>query len=293
MLTSAQTEGTNMLPKTIWMFWDQGESQAPEIVQHCINSWRINHPGWNVVVLDADSLEQYVTLGLPARKIQEIGRTKKSNLLRLELLHRYGGVWADATTLCCKPLESWMPDISMSGFFAFKNQASDRMLANWFLIAMPANPLIKALLDYHYAFFSRPEVGTISKKARKRVKLLAPLFSRSPRTTRFWLLRATTLLIRAYPYFVFHYMFSHLVMSQPKMRHIWDATPKLSPKAETVAGRLGLQADLTPEGKAALLSADPRMHKLRWKLNDSVECPHSVLRFVIDTWGVAGKAPKH
>ena len=53
--------------------------------------------------------------------------------IRIEILHLHGGVWADATTICAKPLDEWLPERMGTGFFAFERPAQDRMIASWFL----------------------------------------------------------------------------------------------------------------------------------------------------------------
>ena len=43
----------------------------------------------------------------------------ESDLLRLYLLNKYGGVWVDSTNLCRRPLNDWLPSAASQGFFAF------------------------------------------------------------------------------------------------------------------------------------------------------------------------------
>ena len=45
------------LPRRVWMYWQQGEAAAPDLVRECIASWRSQNPGWEIVVLDGDSAE--------------------------------------------------------------------------------------------------------------------------------------------------------------------------------------------------------------------------------------------
>ena len=124
---------TNM-PKIIWMFWQQGEDQAPFVVRRCIDSWRRHNPDWELRVLDDTTLPDYVDmsdfphhLGLAARF--------NANLLRLRLLSRYGGVWADATVYCHRPLTEWYRLQMVSGFFAFRHPGPGRWIESWFLMS--------------------------------------------------------------------------------------------------------------------------------------------------------------
>jgi len=39
----------NKIPKIVWLFWDSGFQNAPELVQHCLKSWQNKNPGWNIM----------------------------------------------------------------------------------------------------------------------------------------------------------------------------------------------------------------------------------------------------
>lgn len=75
-----------------------------------------------------------------------------ANLIRTALLRRYGGVWADSTAYCLKPLDAWLPEVMETGFFAFAKPGPDRMLSNWFLAAEAGDYIIRqwyaACADY-------------------------------------------------------------------------------------------------------------------------------------------------
>ena len=38
-------------------------------------------------------------------------------LLRMRLLLKYGGVWADATTLCLRTMDEWLPSLTQTELF--------------------------------------------------------------------------------------------------------------------------------------------------------------------------------
>lgn len=91
----------------IWMCWWQGVDRAPEIVRACINSVSKNSAGRDVVVITDDNVADYVDI--PEWMLDKVrrglaSRTNLSDLLRLSLLARYGGIWLDATFFCCRPL---------------------------------------------------------------------------------------------------------------------------------------------------------------------------------------------
>ncbi|WP_209507428.1 MULTISPECIES: capsular polysaccharide synthesis protein [unclassified Ruegeria] len=136
------------IPKNIWIYWDRGEENAPEIVRHCIASWRDRNPGWEVRVLDNNTVAEVTDLPHDPEKLSV---QSYADLLRLRLLRKHGGVWADATTYCLSPLDQWLPPVAQRGFFAFTWTRNDRWfiwpgirrsLTNWFLAAEPEGALI-------------------------------------------------------------------------------------------------------------------------------------------------------
>lgn len=131
----------NSIPKVIWIYWSNGEETAPLIVKKCIESWRNRNPDWNIRVLNAENLNRYVQLpSLP----ECLPERYHANLIRTMLLNKYGGVWADATTYCHRPLSVWLPLLSNNGFFMFTNPSDDRDIENWFIASIPNHPLISA-----------------------------------------------------------------------------------------------------------------------------------------------------
>lgn len=120
------------IPRVIWMFWAQGEAEAPPLVQACIRSWRERNPGWEVRVLDRENISEYT----PTDDIPETASMSHfSDIVRLSLLTAHGGVWADATTYCSLALDMWTGPLSQSGFFCFAAPHPDRMISSWFLLS--------------------------------------------------------------------------------------------------------------------------------------------------------------
>ena len=139
------------IPRTIWLFWKQGEAAAPHVVRQCIASWRRHNPGWEVRVLDARAANAQADISdvpafLPPRC--------HANMLRLRLLRRHGGVWADATTYCHRPLDEWLPLAASSGFFAFAHPGPGRWVDSWFLAAEPGHLLIAAWEEQYAAYIT-------------------------------------------------------------------------------------------------------------------------------------------
>lgn len=65
-----------------------------------------NNPDKEVILISYDNLEEYVHFPdyiLEKWKKGQITNTHMTDLLRLELLIKYGGMWLDATVYCSSP----------------------------------------------------------------------------------------------------------------------------------------------------------------------------------------------
>ena len=132
------------IPKRIWIYWAQGWEDAPPIVQVCRDSWIKCNKDWEVVLLTEKNLSDYIALDvLEDRQIPYVWR---ADVIRLYLLEKYGGVWADATTFCTMPLDGWLPGVTRTGFFAFDKPKTT--LASWFLVAEEHNSLMREWKKY-------------------------------------------------------------------------------------------------------------------------------------------------
>lgn len=87
----------------VWICWFQGVENAPAVVQKCIESVKLHLSSKDVTVITSDNMNEYVSFPeyiLSKWKSGKISNTHMTDLLRLELLIRYGGMWLDATVLC-------------------------------------------------------------------------------------------------------------------------------------------------------------------------------------------------
>lgn len=89
--------------RRIWFCWLQGLKEAPELVKVCYESLCKNITDREVVVLTNENLSLYVHLPEYIERKHEKGIISDAaftDMLRLELLCKYGGTWIDATVLC-------------------------------------------------------------------------------------------------------------------------------------------------------------------------------------------------
>ncbi len=131
------------MKKIIWSLWFQSRDEAPQIVRKCLDSWEYQNPTWEFRCLDANSIERYISIkDYIDLDQQEITAASLSDIVRILLLHEYGGVWVDATLFCNQALDTWLPELMTAGFFAFSVPAQNRLLSSWFLASEPNNLIV-------------------------------------------------------------------------------------------------------------------------------------------------------
>lgn len=221
--------------KTIWTAWLQGSGHQPDLVRRCLESWRVANPSWKLLTLDEAEAEPYLrATGLPLDRIRRMPLQKQSNLLRMRLLTQHGGVWADATTFCLSPLDSWLPDVMSAGFFCFRNPGPDRMVANWFMAAAPDSRLAVLWRDVYEDFWKDTEYfhHGLGTKYPWWVFLLSGFMNRAlnrnTRWTDVWLDARVRRVLRTYPYYIMHYAFAHGWRCSAEWQRLFSAMPDRS-----------------------------------------------------------------
>lgn len=121
----AYTQGVYEKDFPIWMFWWSGETDAPEVVRACIENTRRMAGDHPVYVLSAQNYMDFVSLKpIVVQRLQEgnISVTHFSDILRMNLLAEYGGLWLDATIFCTRPIDGLQFEQPL---FSGKNPGND------------------------------------------------------------------------------------------------------------------------------------------------------------------------
>lgn len=141
----------------VWWCWFQGEENAPEIVKACLESVRRNFPRKKIIIITEKNIRDFVSFpDFIEKKYKRgiISRTFFSDLLRLELLIKYGGIWIDSTILCTAE-PSYIFNLPL---FIFKtNEKNDpaTVAQNWFISAETNNPILILTRDFLYKYWQK------------------------------------------------------------------------------------------------------------------------------------------
>lgn len=129
----------------IFTLWLQGEENAPEIVRKCIESIRKLYPE-RLVVLDENNISDWIKLPDYIEEKWKKGLmipAHYADIIRLELLYRYGGYWSDATCFWTGTIPG---DIEVAEFFMYvtgNNKTSHMFVHNCFIRARKGSGLLE------------------------------------------------------------------------------------------------------------------------------------------------------
>lgn len=147
----------------VWVCWWQGEENTPDIVKVCINNIRKNIPSDKCVfrLITLENCLDYVTFtDTIIRKFQEgkITLTHLSDILRAELLYRYGGMWIDATYYVAQPMQEIFlePDSFYTLKYPYSIWKSDISQGRWscnLLKAPRRNLFVRFLMESFWYYW--------------------------------------------------------------------------------------------------------------------------------------------
>lgn len=131
-------------PERAFTIWLQGENKAPELVKACFRSMRRNLTQ-ELVVLDETTLYDWITLPehiVAKWKEGKIPHAHFSDICRIELLYKHGGLWFDATDYVTAPVPQYIMDQDLFLFMAGnKIRGSYSFIQNCFMRARKGNPV--------------------------------------------------------------------------------------------------------------------------------------------------------
>ena len=261
-------------PKTIWFLWLQGLDNAPLVVQKCYGSWLKHNPGWDIIFLDESNLANYISL-----KPLQITQQALSDILRINLLAKYGGIWVDATCFCNQPLDEWLYNYITSGFFAFDKPANDRMISSWFMASAKGNYITLAYQNAVNNYWDTNPGLTFFENSKWRF-LNRYLQRRSPQL---WFSTLVTKVLKVYPYFWFHYLFERIYLADEKVRQLWDQTPKISADIPHKLQFEGLFNRLNAQTKAEIDNKISQVYKLTWKYHPSAYQEGTIMHYLLSS----------
>ena len=146
-------ENHEPIPKIAWLYWD-GKIVSP-LVKLCIQNMQTYLPDFKIRILNKNTLKDF----LPDAYLEmrnDLPLANFTDLVRLNLLEEYGGIWLDASIMLTENLD-WAfllkstYNADLVGFYSDLITAdfNNPILETWFLAAPKKS---KIIVDWHAEF---------------------------------------------------------------------------------------------------------------------------------------------
>lgn len=220
------------IPNRAWSYWAQGLREIDPIVQLCLDSWKSRGRFEAVVVVDSESVYNYLPEGTLPATFSSLPFQLQSDFVRLALLHEHGGIWMDASTLVTAPVADWLESLDLKdGCFFFQNPGKGeggRLFETGFMAARPKHRFFSDWLNALGALFQRNRVHRAHSPSsdapylsKKLFALLNKYLRRSADLSALWALPPLAWL-PFYPFFVVHYVGNALLIRSAHSKVLAD-----------------------------------------------------------------------
>lgn len=158
-------ENISKMPKErsrkVWICWLQGMENAPELVKCCYESIKNNLVDREVIIITEDNYKDYIVFPEHIQRKYDDGvitKTHFSDLLRLELLIRYGGTWIDSTVLCTSSeIKEYILDSDLFLYQCLKpgRDGHCTVISSWLITACTNNPILLLTRELLYKYWEK------------------------------------------------------------------------------------------------------------------------------------------
>jgi len=231
------------IPKQIWICWWDGIDTMPPLVKACYNSVLQYASDYKVTVITKDNFSNYISI--PDHVLQKVNNkvmtvTHFSNIIRMSLLDKYGGLWLDATILITGAIDlNNMSFFTMRGEFGGEDVPRRRWTGNC-IGGMPKLLLFNFIREFLCAYWKE--------------------YDEMP------------------DYFLYDYSIAFAYKSIPEIKEIIDNVPSNSKNC--IKSYMFLQDHLGDEYNPVFFDEAARnavFHKLTWKQGYPVRTPEERL----------------
>ena len=126
------------IPKIIHRVW-LGDAPMPEAFARFGETWQANHPDWEMRLWRESDLPELRNQALFDAADTFAG---KADIVRYELLLRYGGIYVDTDFECLRPFEALLD--GLDGFIGTEN---GEVLTNALIGTVPGHPFLEAAIE--------------------------------------------------------------------------------------------------------------------------------------------------
>ena len=134
------------IPKIIHQIWIGDRSKAPT---NFMNTWKEKNPDFEYIFWNEEELVKRGMNFRCARQINMINEINgKADIIRWEILYKYGGIAIDADSICIEPLDGTFTNVK-EGFATYENEANrGTLVATGTMGFIPNHSLCRDIIDW-------------------------------------------------------------------------------------------------------------------------------------------------
>ena len=133
-----------MIPKILHQLWI-GPKNPP---LNMMNTWKEKHPGFEYIFWNEDEIEKRNMTFQCQKEIDEMSEYNgKADIMRWEILYKYGGYFIDADSICIEPFDEYFD--GRTAFATFENEiVRSQLVATGTMGFIPKHPMCKDIIDW-------------------------------------------------------------------------------------------------------------------------------------------------
>ena len=135
-----------MIPKIIFMYWH--DTNYPQIVSFNIKKLKKLHPDYKIHIINRETVSKFVNIEQYNFNFNDkLLKTHAyfSDILRILLLEKYGGIWIDASLIFWKRIDNIVKEnnkLVLIRNYNNDNGVNNKGYESWFIASIPKHPFI-------------------------------------------------------------------------------------------------------------------------------------------------------
>lgn len=131
-----------MIPKILHQIWIGDEKKMPR--DH-METWKTLHPTWEYKLWTESEIAEFnlTNINTYNRYYKDKCYNGCANILRVEIINQFGGIYVDADSVCTNPMD----DLTFLDFFAVYSPNIKNRVGNAFFGTTKEHPALKMYID--------------------------------------------------------------------------------------------------------------------------------------------------
>lgn len=143
-MTIPISEKTAIIPKILHQIWI-GPLPPPT---NLMKTWKDKHPDFEYILWNEAEIERRGMKFICSRQIEIMEEINgKADIMRWEILYKYGGYFVDADSICIEPFDAFFEN--QTGFATYENEKIRKgLIATGTMGFIPTHPICKDIIEW-------------------------------------------------------------------------------------------------------------------------------------------------